>query len=87
MHVYDTVTGLHATGRKEELQKEIEDQIHMGGEELVEDDKYLLEINLYDMGNTSRERQEYCLLAIQVAREARILRDSKGNTSAKGKTT
>ena len=27
LHVHDTVTGLHATRRKEELQKEIEDQI------------------------------------------------------------
>ena len=87
VHVHDTVTGLHATHRKEELQKEIEDQINMGGEELVEDDKYLLEINLDDMGTTSGEWQEYCLLAIQVSQEARILRDSKGNTSAKGKTT
>ena len=30
LHVRDTVTGLHATRRKEELQNEIEDQIHMG---------------------------------------------------------
>ena len=39
-HLHDTVTGLHSTRRKEELQKEIEDQIHMGGEELAEVDKY-----------------------------------------------
>ena len=43
--------------RKEELQKEIEYQIQMGGEELAEDDKYLLEINLEDMETTSGERQ------------------------------
>ena len=30
----------------------------MGGEELVEDDKYLSEINLEDMETTSGERQE-----------------------------
>ena len=29
----------------------------MGGEELAEDDKYLLEINLEDMDTTSGERQ------------------------------
>ena len=46
VHVHDTITGLHEMRRKEELQKEIEDQIHLGGEGLVEDDKYLLEINL-----------------------------------------
>ena len=39
-HVHDNVTGLHATRRKEEIQKEIEDQIQMGGEGLAEDDKY-----------------------------------------------
>ena len=45
----------------------------MGGEELSEDDKYLLEINLEDMETTSGEKQEYWILAIQDAQEARIL--------------
>ena len=57
VHVHDTVTGLHATRIKEELQKEIEDQIHMGGEELVEDDKYLLDLNLEDMETISGKRK------------------------------
>ena len=57
VHVHDTATGLHATHRKEELQKEVEYKIHMGGEELAEDDKYLLDYNLEDMETTSRERQ------------------------------
>ena len=46
---------------------------------MAEDDKYLLDINLEDMDTTSRERQEYWLLAIQAAREASILRDSERN--------
>ena len=58
----------------------------MGGEELVEDDKYLLGINLEDMDTTSGERQEYCLIDIQAAREARILLDSERNASANVKT-
>ena len=58
MHVHDTVTGFHATLRKEELQKEIEYQIQLGGEGLAEGDKYLLEINLEDMESTSEEGQE-----------------------------
>ena len=53
VRVHDTVTELHATRRNEELQKEIEDKIQMGGEELAEDYKYLLEINLEDMETTS----------------------------------
>ena len=57
VHVHETVTGLHAMRRKEDSQKEIEDQIQMGGEGLAEDDKYLLEINLEDMDTKSGERQ------------------------------
>ena len=53
VHMHDTATGLHATRIKEELQKEIEDQIQMGGEGLAEDDKYLLEIKLEDMETAS----------------------------------
>ena len=58
----------------------------MGGEELAEDDKYLLEINLEYMETTYGERQEYCLLFIQAARDARIIRDSEINASANEKT-
>ena len=39
VHVHETVTGLHATRRKEELQNQVEDQIQMGGEGLAGDDK------------------------------------------------
>ena len=81
----DTLTGFHETRRKEELQKEIEDQIQMGGEGLAEDDKYLLDIDLEDMETTFGERQQFWILAIQAAREARILRDIEGNASANGK--
>ena len=57
VHVHDTVTGLHETRKEEELQKEIEDKIQMGGEGMVEDDKYLLETNLEDMETTYGEIQ------------------------------
>ena len=39
----------------------------MGVEELEEDDKYLLEINVEDMETTSREKQEYWPLSIRAA--------------------
>ena len=83
VRVHDTVTELHATRRKEELQNEIEYQIQMGGEELAEDDKYLLEINLEYMETASVERQEYWILAIKSAREARIMQDSERNAFSK----
>ena len=38
------------------------------------EDKFLLEINLEDLEWTSGETQEYWLLAILAAREARLLR-------------
>ena len=40
MHVHDTVPGLHAMRIEKELQNEVEDKIHLGGEGLAEDDKY-----------------------------------------------
>ena len=47
--MHDIVTEFHATRIKEELQKDIEYQIQMGGKELAEDDKYLFKIDLEDM--------------------------------------
>ena len=82
MHVHDTVTGLHETRRKEELQKEIEYQIQLWVEGLAEDDKYLLEINLGDVGTTYGEIQEYWIHAIKYALEERIIQDSEINASA-----
>ena len=52
----------------------------------MEDDKYSLEINLEDLETTSRERQEYWLLSIKAAQEARILRDGEIDTPANGNT-
>ena len=49
MLVHDTVSGLKAAERKEELQRKIEYQIELGGEGLYEQDRYLLEINLEDL--------------------------------------
>jgi hypothetical protein len=64
IHVHDAVSGSLATTKKEELQKAIEDELELGGEGLVEEDLYLLEINLDDLATTSGEDQTYWLLAI-----------------------
>ena len=74
VQVHDTTTGILATQRKEKLQKAIEDQLELGGSGLEEEDRFLLEINLEDLETTSGETQEYWLLAIIAAREARLLR-------------
>ena len=60
--------------RKEELQKEIKDQIELGGSGLDEQDRYLLEINLGDLETSMGEDQYYWLIAIRAARADRILR-------------
>ena len=72
--VHDTVSGLKAAERKEELQREIEDQTELGGAGLDKQDRYLLETNLEDLETSTGEDQYYWLIAIGAAREDRILR-------------
>jgi hypothetical protein len=53
---------------------EIERQRELGGAGLLEEDKYLAEVNLEEMATSSGERQHYWLLAIQTARNHYALR-------------
>ena len=46
--IHDTVSGLKAVERKEDLQKAIEEEIEVGGPGLDKQDRYLLGINLED---------------------------------------
>ena len=72
--VHDLVEGLEATKRKQYLEMEIEHRIELGGEGLVKQDRYLLEINLEDLEKSAGEDQYYWLLAIQAARDDRVLK-------------
>jgi hypothetical protein len=54
---------------KEELQKEINCQLTFGPQGLAEEDRFLLECNFDGLTTTTRDHQEYWLLAIQAARE------------------
>ena len=74
MLVHDTVSGLKAVEWKEELQREIEDQIELGGSGLDEQDRYLLEIKLEDLETSTGGDQYYWLIAIRAARADRILK-------------
>ena len=67
------MSGLKAAESKEELQKEIEYQIELGGAGLDKQDRYLLEINLEDLETSTGENQYYWLIAIRAARADRIL--------------
>lgn len=78
--VHDKVSGDAATRRKEEIQMEIEKQQELGENGLLEEDKYLVEVNLEDLETTSGEREEYWLLAIRAAREACRLRGQYNST-------
>ncbi len=58
---------------KTKLLEEIANQLSMGANNLMEDDKYLLEWNLLDLATTDGEQQEYWLLAIKVARMVSLI--------------
>jgi hypothetical protein len=80
MQVHDTVCGSEAAQRKEELKQLIEDQIELGSEGLDEQDRYLLDINPEDLEISSGEDQYYWLVAIQAAREHRVLKQRRQDT-------
>ncbi len=54
--VHDLVAGIIATAKKEELLVNIEQQRELGDEGLLEEDKYLGEVNREDLACTSGER-------------------------------
>ena len=68
--VHDSTRGQLALARKEDIAKQIEDQLVQGGEGLLEEDLYLLDINLGDLQDSIGESHTYWLLAIQAARAA-----------------
>ena len=87
VQVHDSVSGVTALLRKEEIQMEIEKKQELGNNGLLEEDLYLLEVNLEDLETTSGERQEYWLLAIRAAREACRLRAQSDNNITTGTMT
>jgi hypothetical protein len=83
-HVSDTIT----TGKKEELLLEIERQRDLGDAGLLDEDKYLAEVNLGDLETTSGERQHYWLLAIKTVRKAKLLQEQQERQqTGSGETT
>jgi hypothetical protein len=62
----------NCNGQKERLVLEIEQQRALGNDGLLEEDKYLAEVNLDNMATTTGEQQHYWLLGIKTARKAKI---------------
>ncbi len=85
--VHNLVSGMIATAKKEELLLEIERQRDLGDAGLLEEDKYLAEINLGDMETTSEEHQHYWLLAITIARKAKLLQEQQGRQQTVSRET
>ncbi len=79
--MHDPVSGTIVTARKEELLLEIEHQRKLGDAGLLEEDKYLAKVNLEEMESSSGEWQHYWLLAIQTARNAKILWEQRESQS------
>jgi hypothetical protein len=67
--VHDDTTGILTTQCREHLLEEIEHQLQQGSAGLREEDQWMLEVDLGDFTNSSRERETYWLLAIRTARE------------------
>ena len=82
------MSGTIATARKGELLVEIERQQEQGEAGLLEEDKYLAEVNLEEMSTSLGERQHYWLLAIQTARKHYALRAQReSQQTARSDTT
>jgi hypothetical protein len=71
--VHNRTSGIIINLHKTELPEEIGNQLSLGADTLLEDDKYLLECNLLDLATTNGKQQEYWQLAIKAAREASLL--------------
>ncbi len=61
--VHDRTNGLLVMTRKEDIAARNEEQLFLGHDDLLEEDQYLLEVNLGDLHKSTGERQEYWLLA------------------------
>ncbi len=75
LKLYGAQPGLRdiVTAKKEEILLEIERQWDLVDVGLLEEDKYLVEVNMGDMETTSGKCQHYWLLAIKTARKAKLL--------------
>jgi hypothetical protein len=85
--VHDPISGTLATAKKEELLAEIERQRELSDNGLLEEDKYLAEVNLEDMATSSGERQHYWLLAIQTARKHYTLKTQRASQQTEQSNT
>lgn len=83
--VHDSTAGRLALTRKEEILSQIEEQMARGGDDLLESEQYLMEVNLDGIDECHGHHHEYWLLAIQAARIAGALaREQDGRPAGRG---
>ena len=83
--VHDTTAGRLALARKEEILAQIEEQMAKGGDDLLESEQYLMEVNLDGIDESHGTHHEYWLLAIRAARIAGALaREQDGRPAGRG---
>jgi hypothetical protein len=85
--VHDLVLGIIATAKKEELLLEIEHHRKLGDTGLLEEDKYLAEVNLEGLETPSGEWQHYWFLAIKTAWNTKILWEQREQQQTGSNTT
>jgi hypothetical protein len=59
IQIHDLVAGMQATLWKEAIQLEIEGQMELGTVGLLEEDHWMMEVNLGDIKSNSGEQEEY----------------------------
>ncbi len=74
VQIHDEVAGKQATLRKEAIQREIEEQLETGGDGLLEEGQWMMEVNLGDLENTLGGQEQYWLVAVKAAWEAACLK-------------
>ena len=84
--VHDELSGFYAVQGRERLQKAIEEQRANGHDDLREEDKWLMEVNLDDLNETTGEKEAYWVLAIEMARERFRISQEENATARAGET-
>jgi hypothetical protein len=79
--IHDSVAGTQATLPKETIQHEIEEEMELGAAGLLEEDHWMMEVNLGDMEATLVEQEEYRLVAIKATWVAATLTRHRNQTS------
>ncbi len=80
VQIHDKVSGTQATLRKESILREIEEQMELGDSGLLEEDHWMLDVNLGDLEINNGEQAEYWLLAIRAGRMAYTITRDKNQT-------